>query len=85
MQKTQTTTHTTHPAPTFQQETSDTLAFGRAFGVTEASVDTNGRAGVAVAFFYENGGLQFVYFTPAVAEMVFQAEAAPMGIMLRQL
>jgi hypothetical protein len=52
--------------------------------MTDASLDVAGHTGVAVAFFYETGTLQFVYFAPATTTTVFQAEAATMKAALRE-
>jgi hypothetical protein len=52
--------------------------------MADASLDAAGHTGVAVAFFYETGALQFVYFVPATTTIAFQAEAAAMEVALRE-
>jgi hypothetical protein len=61
-----------------------TLAAREAYGMTDASLDAAGHTGVVVAFFYETGALQFVYFAPATTTTTFQAEATAMEVALRE-
>jgi Reverse transcriptase-like len=80
--------HTT-PAPAFSAlpETTHsmhTLAAGRAFSMTDASLDVGGKAWAAIAFFYDTGDLQFVYYAPVQAESPFHAEAAALAMALRE-
>jgi zinc-binding in reverse transcriptase len=59
-----------------------TLTEGVAFGMSDASIDTSGNVGIAVAYFYDNGALQFLHFVPVAAETIFQAEADAMEVAL---
>jgi hypothetical protein len=64
---------------TSQTEYPLTLATGRAFGMSDASLNAPGKAVVVVALFYENGSLQSVHFT---SKTVFQPEVATMDVAL---
>jgi hypothetical protein len=52
--------------------------------MSDASIDSSGQAAVVVAFFYDNGSIQFIYFTSMVAETIFQAGATVMDVTLKE-